>query len=156
MTSGKFKTAPLDTMARVVTVFMILAAGALPFVPRVAMYAVSILPLIILVTWLFSVTGYSLENDTLLVKRPLWTTEIVLPPGAVTQEEPEIRNGLLKVMGNGGMFGYTGGFRNRKLGSFRAYATNWSHAVSITSETDSFSIVVSPENPALFIQSING
>lgn len=156
MISGKFKTAPLDTMARVSTVLMIVAAGALPFVPRVAMYAFSILPLIIFVTWLFSVTGYFLEDNILFVKRPLWKTTIVLPPGATAQEEPEVRKGLLKTMGNGGLFGYTGGFRNRKLGNFKTYATNWSHAVSITSEADSFSIVVTPENPLLFIQNING
>ncbi|MCD4707815.1 MAG: hypothetical protein K8S62_08755 [Candidatus Sabulitectum sp.] len=156
MISGKFKTAPLDTMARVSTVLMIVAAGALPFVPRMAMYALSILPLVIFITWLFSVRGYTLEDNTLVVMRPLWKTTIVLPPGATARAEPEVKNGLIKTMGNGGLFGYTGGFRNRKLGNFKTYATNWSHAVSITSEADSFCIVLTPEDPEQLIQIING
>lgn len=156
MISGNFKTAPMDTMARVVTVLMIIAAGVLPFIPGMIMYIVAILPVILFVTWLFSVTGYFLENNNLIVVRPLWKTTIVLPPGALAQKEPEIKDGLLKIMGNGGLFGYTGGFRNRKLGNFKAYATNWSHAVSITSEADDFRIIVTPEDPLQFIQSING
>lgn len=156
MISGNFKTAPMDTMARVVTVLMIIAAGALPFIPGMIMYIVAILPVILFVTWLFSVTGYFLENNNLIVVRPLWKTTIVLPPEVLAQKEPEIKDGLLKIMGNGGLFGYTGGFRNRKLGNFKTYATNWSHAVSITSETDDFRIIVTPEDPLQFIQSING
>ena len=156
MTSGNFKVAPLDTMAKVTTVLMILVAGTIPFVPKMAMYTIIILPLIIFLTWLFSVTGYTLKENTLIVARPLWTTTIVLPPGSTARAEPEIRKGLLKTMGNGGLFGYTGGFRNKKLGNFKTYATNWSHAVSVTSEVDSFCIVVTPEEMRLFIQNING
>ena len=155
MIQGEFKAAPLDTMAKVVTVLMILVAGAIPFISAILIYAVAILPLILLVTWIFSVTGYALQNKTLQVKRPLWVTTIVLPGEATAREEPNIREGLLKTFGNGGLFGYTGGFRNRKLGNFKTYATSWSHAVSITSEADSFCIVVTPENAAEFIQCIN-
>ncbi|MCK5133441.1 MAG: hypothetical protein KAR40_14970 [Candidatus Sabulitectum sp.] len=155
MIQGNFKVAPLDIMAKVVTVLMIVAAGAIPFILDQMMYFAVFLPVTIFATWLFSVTGYALEDKTLLVKRPLWVTTIVLPGGATAREEPNIREGLLKTFGNGGLFGYTGGFRNRKLGNFKTYATSWSHAVSITSEADSFCIVVTPENPAEFIQCIN-
>ena len=156
MINGEFKPAPLDTMARVVTVLMIVVAGAIPFVPNMLMYVIIILPLVIFSTWIFSVTGYTLENNTLIIKRPLWKTVVVIPPGTTAQEEPEIREGLLKMMGNGGLFGYTGGFRNRKLGNFRTYATNWSNAVSIINTADGLCIVVTPDNPLQFIQSIAG
>ncbi len=156
MIQGQFKPASLDVMAKVTTVLMIVAAGAIPFILGQARYFAAFLPVILFVTWLFSVTGFTLEGNSLIVSRPFWNTTIVIPPGAVAQREPEIREGLLKVMGNGGLFGYTGGFRNRKLGNFKTYATNWSHAVSITSAPDDFCIVVTPEEAELFIQSING
>ena len=148
--------APMDIMAKVTTVFMIAAAGAIPFILDQVMYFAAFLPVVIFVTWLFSVTGYTLKENTLIVARPLWTTTIVLPPGSTARAEPEIRKGLLKTMGNGGLFGYTGGFRNKKLGNFKTYATNWSHAVSVTSEVDNFRIVVTPDEVGIFIQSING
>lgn len=155
MIQGQFKVAPLDIMAQVTTVLMIVAAGVIPFILDHMMYFVAFLPVILFVTWLFSVTGFTLEGNMLLVSRPLWKTSIVLPPDCTARAEPDIRSGLLKTMGNGGLFGYTGGFRNKKLGNFKTYATNWNHAVSVTSEANDFCIVVTPEEMEIFIQSIN-
>lgn len=156
MIQGQFKPASLDIMAKVTTVLMIVAAGVIPFILDHMMYFVAFLPVILFVTWLFSVTGFTLEGNILLVSRPLWKTRIVLPPDCIARAEPEIRQGLLKTMGNGGLFGYTGGFRNKKLGNFKTYATNWSHAVSVTSDANDFCIVVTPEEVEVFMQSING
>jgi len=142
-------------MAKIVTVVMIAAAGAVPFVPGMVMYTVAILPVILFLSWLFSVTGFVIENNNLIVSRPLWKTTIVLPPDSAATIEPEVRVGLLRTFGNGGLFGYTGRFRNRKLGFFNAYATNWNNAVSITSSAEDFGIVVTPEDVGGFIQSIN-
>ncbi len=153
---GEFNVAPMDIMAKVVTILMIVIAGALPFIPKMVMYTVLILPLVILITWLFSVTGFTLDNNKLIVSRPFWKTTIVIPPNAIARLEPEIRTGLLKTMGNGGLFGYTGGFRNKTLGNFKTYATNWNNAVSIVSEEDDFRIVVTPEEPEQFILCVNG
>ena len=156
MIQGEYKAAPLDMMAKIVTVVMVAAAGAVPFVPGMVMYTVVILPVILFITWLFSVTGFAIENNSLIVSRPLWKTTIVIPPGSIARMEPEVRMGLLRTFGNGGLFGYTGRFRNRKLGFFNAYATNWKHAVSVTSGGQDFCIVVTPEDVEGFIQSING
>lgn len=99
MIQGNFKAAPLDVMAKVVTVLMIVAAGVIPFILDHMMYFTGFLPVILFVTWLFSVTGFTLEGNILLVSRPLWKTKIVLPPDSIARAEPEIRNGLLKTMG---------------------------------------------------------
>ena len=155
MIQREFKAAPLDMMAKIVTVVMVAVAGAIPFVPGMVMYTVVILTVILFVTWLFSVTGFVVENNNLIVSRPLWKTTIVLPPDSVAGIEPEVKVGLLRTFGNGGLFGYTGRFRNRKLGFFNAYATNWKHAVSVTSGGQDFCIVVTPEDVEGFIQSIN-
>ncbi len=53
MTSGNFKVAPLDIMAKVVTVLMIVVAGAIPFFLDHMMYFVVFLPVTLFVTWLF-------------------------------------------------------------------------------------------------------
>lgn len=156
MIQRKFETAPLDVMAKVVTIVMIVAAGAVPFLPGMVTYTVAILPVVLFATWIFSVTGFAIENNSLIVSRPLWKTTIEIPPGSVARAETEVREGLLRTFGNGGLFGYTGTFKNRKLGSFKAYATDWKHAVSITSVAGDFKIVVTPENTEVFIQAVNG
>ena len=139
----------MDTLARVLTAVVVLVAGAFPFIPNMPVYGAVVIPLIIIVTWLFSVRGYILEEGVLQVQRPFWTTAISLPPDTVFRAEPEIRKGLWRTAGNGGLFGYTGWYRNRSLGSFRAYVTSWSNAVSITSESTGFRAVISPEDPEL-------
>ncbi len=158
MIQSDFKAAPMDTSARVTTALMIVIAGSVPFLPGMPTYFILLLPVVILVTWLFSVSAYSIREDSLFVHRPLWKSEIVLPTGAVATEESEITSKLWRTAGNGGLFGYTGGFRNKKLGNFRAYATNWNRAVSIScnDQSASFTIVVTPENPQQFILCISG
>lgn len=145
MISGNLSTAPLDKTAKWVTVLIVFMAGAFPFLPEMPIYGALLIPIVLLVTWLFSVKGYTILNGKLTVQRPLWETEIELPPDAVFTREPEIRKGLIKTNGNGGVFGYTGHFKNKKLGNFRAYATNWSYAVSITSASTKLNIVITPD-----------
>jgi hypothetical protein len=152
MIQGEFKAASMDSTAKTLTVLIILMAGAFPFLPDPPVYGVLLLPLIILLTWLFSVTAYTIDSEKLIVHRPLWNTIVILPPGSVARFEPEIAKGLWRTWGNGGMFGYTGRFKNKALGNFAAYATSWRHAVSITSDTVSFAVVITPENPMEVLQ----
>jgi len=145
MISGNLGAAPLDRTARWVTVLIIFMAGTFPFIPEMPIYGAVLMPLVLFVTWLFSVKGYTLMDNILIVHRPLWDTEIALPPDAVFAREPEMKKGLGKTTGNGGVFGYTGRFRNKKLGNFRAFATNWNDAVSITSRSWQLTVVITPE-----------
>ena len=57
-----------------------------------------------------------------------------------------------QVFGNGGVFSFTGKFRNEQLGVYSAYATNPDLAV-ILKFTDKV-IVVTPENPNIFVEQI--
>ena len=146
MISGNLTAAPLDRTAKWVTVLIVFMAAAFPLIPEMPVYGAILMPLVLLVTWLFSVKGYTLMNDVLTVHRPFWDTKIMLPPDAVFKREPEIKEGLIKTAGNGGLFGYTGGFRNKKLGSFKAYATNWDYAISITSASQRMLMVITPDD----------
>ena len=135
----------MDRTAKWVTVLVVFMAASFPLIPEMPIYGAALMPLVLLLTWLFSVKGYTLMNSVLTVHRPFWDTNIVLPPDAVFAKEPEITKGLIKTAGNGGVFGYTGGFRNKRLGSFRAFATSWDSAISITSVSTKLCIVITPD-----------
>ncbi len=79
MIDNKFKAAPMDTTAKVVTILLILIAGAFPFLPEMPLYTIVFLPALVFVTWLFSVNGFTLQEQQLIVHRPFWNTEIQLP-----------------------------------------------------------------------------
>lgn len=145
MISGNLTAAPLDRTAKWVTVLIVFMAAAFPLIPEMPVYGAALMPLVLLLTWMFSVKGYTVLNDVLTVHRPFWDTSIVLPPDTEFKREPEIRKGLGKTTGNGGVFGYTGRFRNKALGGFRAFATNWDHAVSVTSRSSGMCLVITPE-----------
>lgn len=153
--NGKFQAAPMDTTAKVVTILIVLMAGGFPFLPGIPIYAIMLLPLVILIAWLFSVNGFTLQEQQLIIHRPFWSTVLQLPTDLVVELEPDVKKGLFKTMGNGGMFGYTGGFRNKKLGNFKAYATDWDNAISLCSETTGFCIVITPDESELFLSSFH-
>jgi hypothetical protein len=56
-------------------------------------------------------------------------------------------------MGNGGFFCWTGYFRNRRLGSFRALVTDPARCVVL--EFSRFKLVVSPEKPEAFVRALD-
>ena len=135
----------MDKTAKWVTVLIVFMCISFPFLPKMPIYGMVFMPLILILTFVFSVKGYTILDGKLTVHRPFWDKEIVLPPDAQFQREPEIRAGLIKTNGNGGLFGYTGGFRNKKLGKFKAYATDWNSAISVTSASTGMKLVITPD-----------
>ena len=59
----------------------------------------------------------------------------------------------IRLFGNGGAFAFSGWFRNRKLGSYRAYATDPARSV-VLKFSDHKTIVVTPEPPDAFIAAV--
>ena len=57
--------------------------------------------------------------------------------------------GSVRVFGNGGLFSITGRFWNRKLGWYRAYATDPSRAVVL--RYPKRTVVITPHDPQHFI-----
>jgi hypothetical protein len=62
--------------------------------------------------------------------------------------------GSIRIFGNGGLFSFSGSFRNRKLGSYRAYVTDVKNAVVI--KLPSGVLVVSPDSPDRFVDAVRG
>ena len=88
------------------------------------------LPLVILVgSLLFMVRGYVLTESQIEVQRLGWSTVLPFAGLAAVSGEPQGLQGSLRLFGNGGLFGISGWFWNRRIGRFRAYATDPERAV---------------------------
>ena len=118
--------------------------------PPGALGCVVLLPVVILFgAALFTIRGYSLSSDSILIHRLLWST--VLPRTGLesAQVEPDAMRGSLRTFGNGGAFSFTGFYYNKRLGSYRAYVTDPRRAVVL--RYASRRVVLSPAPPEDFV-----
>ena len=109
-------------------------------------------PVIFLLCALFAVRGYSLQGNHLIVLRPGWRTRIALDDLQSIKHLPGSTQGSIRIFGNGGLFGFTGLFRNDQLGRYRAFATDVSRAVVLRFPVKT--IVVTPDNPQKFVDAL--
>ena len=109
------------------------------------------LPLLILLSALpFMVRGYVLTERHIAVRRLGWSTVLPLAGLIAVTGEPEGLRGSVRLFGNGGLFGITGWFWNRKFGRFRAYATDPSRAVLLHYQAGK-KVMVTPSDVQQFI-----
>lgn len=112
-----------------------------------------VLPLIILASCaLMTVRGYTLTRNHLLVHRLLWTTKVLRSQVLSAAVQPKAMSGGLRLFGNGGLFSFSGWYRNRALGTYRAFVTDLTRTVVIHAADRT--IVVSPEAPEAFVQEL--
>lgn len=97
----------------------------------------------------FMVRGYVLLDDALVVERLGWRTRLPLAGLASVGGDVEAMRGSIRLLGNGGLFSFTGEFWNRRLGRYRALATDPERAVVLRYPTRT--IVVTPHDPQHFI-----
>jgi len=115
---------------------------------RVAMVGV---PALVLAGALpFMVRGYVLTEEQIEVRRLGWSTVLPLAGLVAVTGEPEGLRGSLRLFGNGGLFGISGWFWNRRIGRFRAYATDPSRVV-LLAYRDGKKVVVTPHDVQHFI-----
>ena len=113
------------------------------------LFAMVILPLVIMLSSaFFIIRGYEISNGKLFVRRLIWDTEISLDKLQAIEVNPHAMKRSIRIFGNGGLFCFSGLFRNRQLGYYRAYATDPKSAV-VLKLADNI-IVVTPDNPAAF------
>jgi PH (Pleckstrin Homology) domain-containing protein len=109
------------------------------------------LPLLVLLAPLpFMVRGYIVTEGHLEVRRLGWSTLLPLAGLTAVSGEPEGLRGSVRVFGNGGLFAISGWFWNRRIGRFRAYATDPSRAVLLRYR-DGKNVVVTPDDVQHFI-----
>jgi hypothetical protein len=107
---------------------------------------------ILAVAAMFVVRGYTIANHGLSIHRWLWTTELPLPGLREALADPDAMRGSIRIFGNGGMYSFTGLFRKKKLGVFRAYVTDPTRAVVL--KFAGRTVVVSPDTPDAFAREI--
>lgn len=146
--------APWSTSVRVITVVVGGLLVALPLaLPADALRWIVWAVWGAVVTCLFlSVTGYSVRNGTLLVHRLGWATRFELASLSAFEINPHAMMGSVRLFGNGGIFCILGHFRNGVLGHYRAYVTDAARAVVL--EFGARKIVVSPDDPAAFVETL--
>jgi hypothetical protein len=109
------------------------------------------LPLVLLSSALpFMVRGYVLTATHIEVRRLGWSTVLPLAGLVAVTGEPAGLRGSLRLFGNGGLFGFSGWFWNRRIGRFRAYATDPGRAVLLRYR-DGKKAVVTPHDVQHFI-----
>jgi Bacterial PH domain len=113
-----------------------------------------LLPLaVILICTLFTVRGYSISNRELEIRRLLWTTRLSLHGLQGAYFDPNATHRSIRTFGNGGFFSFSGHFRNKELGSYRAFMTDRRRAVVL--RFPSSVIVISPDRPENFVSTIS-
>jgi|SRR5215472_12789545 len=108
-------------------------------------------PLLVLaLALLFMVRGYVVTESQIEVQRLGWTTTLPLAGLAAVTGEPNGMRGSLRLFGNGGLFAISGWFWNRRLGRYRAYATDPERAVLLRYR-DGTKVVLTPHDVQHFI-----
>lgn len=98
----------------------------------------------------FMVRGYLLTDKEVTVQRLGWRTVLPLAGLVAVKGEPEGLRGSVRLLGNGGLFAMTGWFWNRRIGRFRAYATDPARAVLLR-YGDGRQVVLTPDDVQHFI-----
>ena len=113
-----------------------------------------LLPLVLVVGCaLFCVRGYTLTADELIIHRPFWQTRIPLLGLQSAEFQPRVMHGSIRTFGNGGFFSFTGYYRNARLGSYRAFVTDFARTAVLRFGTRT--IVLSPEAPEEFVRELS-
>ena len=115
--------------------------------------AAAFLPmLVVAISALFTIRGYTITADEILVQRLLWPTRFERARLQTASIDPDALRGSIRLFGNGGLFAFAGWFRSPKLGGYRAYVTDPARTVILRFADRT--VVVSPSDPAAFLRDV--
>jgi hypothetical protein len=159
LATGVSFTAPWSRSLRCTTLVSVALLAALPLVtagtqaPMSARAAIIALPLLILAGSVPCVIrGYTLAGNRLLVRRAGWSSIVELRDLRDAHVDARAMQGSWRLFGNGGLFCFAGRFRNRRLGSYRAFATDPARSVVLTFADRK--VVVTPGDPVAFVAAL--
>jgi len=151
-----------STSLKLITLMSVLLLGGIPlsiFYSRAdpghtMIWSFAVLPLVVLICgFFFMIRGYELTGSTLYVQRVGWQSKIELTNLTSVVVDPDAMKSSWRLFGNGGLFCFAGSFRNKKLGSYRAFATDPKSSVILT--FNNRTIVVTPADPQSFASQLN-
>ena len=147
--SRTLKTTSVFTVGVLLLVFCagVLGRQHLPWMGSAFLMA---LPVVILAGAApFMVRGYVLTADAIVVRRLGWENRLPLAGLTSVSGDAEAFARSIRLFGNGGLFSFSGHFWNRRLGLFRALATDPDRAVVL--RYPKRTIVITPHDPQHFI-----
>lgn len=110
-------------------------------------------PLVILLSAaIYIVLGYRLTRERLLVRRLGWSTPIDLDGLEAVAADPGAMIGSKRLFANGGLFSFCGRFRSRRLGIYRAFATDPNRSVIL--RWAQRTVVITPDDPERFVRAL--
>lgn len=143
----------LIVISSLVTAFCVGVAITMLWSSRGMLPWLALLPLVIVCGGaLFTVRGYTVTADAILVYRLFWTTRLSLAGLQSAKFEPDAMRRSLRTFGNGGLFSFSGLFRNKALGAYRAFVTDPHQTVVLHFPTRT--VVISPSSPQEFVHEI--
>ncbi|MDZ7828788.1 MAG: PH domain-containing protein [Halofilum sp. (in: g-proteobacteria)] len=111
------------------------------------------MPLLLLAIGLnYTVLGYRLTPDRLRVRRLGWFSECNLDGLEAVAADSGAMVGSRRVLANGGLFSFSGRFRNKHLGIYRALATDPDRAVIL--RWSDRTLVITPDDPERFVRQL--
>lgn len=121
----------------------------------VAILCILLIGGIYVTTYSFHIRNYEVSGDALIIHRPGKNKRLLLSEIARGRklEKGELRWSL-RTFGNGGLFGYTGYFTDKKLGAMRWYATRLDRGILLQTKKGE-NIVLTPDNPDAFLQALH-
>ena len=102
---------------------------------------------------LFTVRGYSITRDAVLVRRLFWATRLPRVGLQSAEFTPNAMRGSIRTFGNGGLYSFSGRFWNRALGSYRALVTDPKNTVVLRWQKRT--VVISPATAEQFLQELD-
>jgi hypothetical protein len=108
---------------------------------------------ILIITVFFMIRKFELRGSSLLIHRLGWKKSIDLGSLKSAEFDPAAAKNSIRLFGNGGLFAFSGIYRNKKLGNYRIYATDFKKCVVL--KTDQRTFVITPENPEKFVEEIS-
>jgi hypothetical protein len=113
----------------------------------------ALLPLaIVVVAAPFTIRGYSVTSDAILVHRLFWATWLPLAGLQSAEFCPNAMRGSIRTCGNGGLFSFTGFYRNKLLGAYQAFVTDPRRTVVLCYAKRT--VVISPDVPEEFVRDL--
>jgi hypothetical protein len=156
-----FFRAPWGKSLKIMTGLSVLVLAALPVIGIAtgpedsliwAFFMIGMPLSMIFIASLFTVRGYVLTSEALLVRRVFWNSRIELSGLLSAEVDADAMTQSIRTFGNGGMFCFAGAFSNKKLGSYRAFATDPKRSVVL--RFPKRTIVVTPDRPEVFVERV--
>ncbi len=131
----------------------LLATRVLAYGPGKGPLWAALLPVFVLAGCaLFTVRGYMMVPGAIYVRRLLWNTRLLTYGLQSVTFEPNVMRWSVRVLGNGGLFAFSGRYWSRTLGSYHAYVTDPKRTVVL--RYPARTVVLSPDWPEQFVHDL--